>query len=301
MVSAASSRLFPSPRSRPFALLSALFRLRCHGVGAGMFMLRAWGNGACAFSHNRGVFRFLRHGVNSAGGGGCRAGRMASAGRCAYFYRLARPLPLGAGDYVRPAGIGSACGEGVGGIVEVLLSIGSSSFHLFIAVVIVSPCLLSLPPSSHPRLSLLASSSCSRCLVLAPLSSPLPCRLRPFLSPVFSYRFLIASLPVLAISRAGRSLLACPCVVALVPFALLSLRLVPYPLRLLGVVFARRPRRLSHRLMRLLRPAPPVSLVSRRPPLLFVLSPRLATSVWRGAWRLVICLLALVLVVRTAG
>lgn len=31
-------------------------------------MLRAWGNGACVFSHNRGVFRFLCHGMNSAGG-----------------------------------------------------------------------------------------------------------------------------------------------------------------------------------------------------------------------------------------
>lgn len=31
-------------------------------------MLRAWGNGACVFSHNRSVFRFLCHGMNSAGG-----------------------------------------------------------------------------------------------------------------------------------------------------------------------------------------------------------------------------------------
>ena len=191
MVSAASSRLFPSPRSRPFALLSALFRLRCHGVGADMFMLRAWGNGTCVFSHNRGVFRFLCHGMNSAGGGGCRAGRMASAGRCAYFYRLARPLPLGAGDYVRSAVIGSACGEGVGGIVEVLLSIGSSSFHLFISVVIVSLCLLRclrrlilVSPCllRHPVLVVSSSPRCHRlCLAACVRSCPL-CSRMGFLS-----------------------------------------------------------------------------------------------------------------------
>lgn len=49
-----------------------------------------------------------------------RAGLMASAGRRAYLYRFARPLPLGAGEYMRSAGIVSVCGEGVGGIVEVL-------------------------------------------------------------------------------------------------------------------------------------------------------------------------------------
>lgn len=187
MVSASSSRLFPSPRSRPFALLSALFQLRRHGVGAGMFMLRAWGNGACVSSHNRGVFRFLCHGMNSAGGG-CRAVGMASAGRCAYFYQLARPLPLGAGEYVRPAGVGSACGEGVGGIVEVLLSIGSSSFHLFISVVIAS-LLASLP-----------------LVVLVVSSSLLPCFLRPFLSPVFSCCGFL-SLPSPFLRLAGRGVL----------------------------------------------------------------------------------------------
>lgn len=174
MVSAASSRVFPSPRSRPFALLSALFRLRCHGVGAGMFMLRAWGNGACAFSHNRGVFRFLCHGMNSAGGGGCRAGRMASAGRCAYFYRLARPLPLGAGDYVRPAGIGSACGEGVGVSSRFSLSHCSSSCHLVAPVVIASLCLLRrpvpvVPCSNRSRLPCPVLISCRR------LSCPSSC------------------------------------------------------------------------------------------------------------------------------
>lgn len=125
---------------------------------------------------------------------------MASAGRCAYFYRLARPLPLGAGDYVRPAGIGSACGEGVGGIVEVLLSIGSSSFHLFISVVIVS---LSACFAAPRR---------SRRLVIAPALPP-----ASVLVPCVLVLPLIASLPVLAISRAGRSLPACSFVEALVP------------------------------------------------------------------------------------
>lgn len=44
----------------------------------------------------------------------CRAVAMASAGRRAWLYRLAHPLPLGAGEYVRSAGVGSVCGEGAG-------------------------------------------------------------------------------------------------------------------------------------------------------------------------------------------
>ena len=39
MLSVAIYRLSSSPRSRSFALLSAIFRLRRHGVGVGMFVL----------------------------------------------------------------------------------------------------------------------------------------------------------------------------------------------------------------------------------------------------------------------
>ena len=122
---------------------------------------------------------------------GCRAGWMAPAGRLACLYRFALPLPLGAGDYVRSAVIGSACGEGVGDIVEVLLSISSSSFHLFIAVVIVSPCLLRclrrlilVSPCllRHPVLVVSSSPRCHRlCLAACVRSCPL-CSRMGFLS-----------------------------------------------------------------------------------------------------------------------
>ena len=141
---------------------------------------------------------------------------MASAGRCAYFYRLARPLPLGAGDYVRSAGIGSACGEGVG---------VSLRFFYFVARrrVISSSSLL-----RRHRLFLLASLSRSRSVVVSSASCPValsscplvvliiaPCLMCFIPAPCVRSRlpcvlvlFLIASLPVFAISRAGRSLLA---------------------------------------------------------------------------------------------
>ena len=113
----------------------------------------------------------------------CRAGLMASAGRCACLYRLALPLPLGAGDYVRPAGVGSACGEGVGDIVEVLLSRGSPSFYFAALVVIVSPCLLrrlpvsfsSSPPASCASFLPPASVPVLRSRVVSYRSSPRSC------------------------------------------------------------------------------------------------------------------------------
>lgn len=74
MLSVAISRLSPSPRSRSFALLSALFRLRRHGVVMGMFMLRAGENGAGRSFVIVGVFRFSCHGMDGAGVGlPCRA------------------------------------------------------------------------------------------------------------------------------------------------------------------------------------------------------------------------------------
>lgn len=154
------------------------------------------------------------------------------------------------------------------------------------------------------RLYLLASSSCSRCLVLAPLSSLLPCRLRPFPSPVFSYGFLIVLLPVLAISRAGRSLLACPCVVVLVSFALFFLCLVSPAFACYGNYSRSFPSSSlsssSHAVARLLPLVlcPSSHRVSSPPVRLF--SPSFDKR-GRGACRLVICLLALVLVVRAAN
>lgn len=132
------------------------------------------------------------------------------------------------------------------------------------------------------RLSLLASSSCSRCLVIAPLSSPLPCRLRPFLSPVFLCGFLSFPSPFLRL--AGRGVLCLLAYALWLSFLSPCSPSVSCPLRLLatGIILARSRRRLSHhRLMRslvscLLLCAPRL-IVSRR--LLFVLSPRFSTSV----------------------
>ena len=140
-------------------------------------------------------------------GGGCRAGRMASAGRCAYFYRLARPLPLGAGDYVRSAVIGSACGEGVGVSSRFSLSRCSSSCHLVAPVVIASLCLLRRPvlvvPCSH-RFRLPCSVLISCRLVLPLVSSCLVAPPRSFVLPV--------SQQALAGSASARS-----CLLAIVP------------------------------------------------------------------------------------
>ena len=147
-----------------------------------------------------------------ASGTGCRAGRMASAGRLACLYRLAPPLPLGAGEYVRSAGVVSVGGEGVGGVVEVL--------PILCPVVVSSrrprpsACLLRRPRRHRPRSPCASSSSISAPCALFSSSLPL---LRSFLSPprVLVW-FLIASLPVPSTSWAGRSLLACPFVAALV-------------------------------------------------------------------------------------
>lgn len=132
----------------------------------------------------------------------CRVGRMASEGRRACLYRLAPPLPLGAGEYVRSAGVGFACGEGVG--VSLRFSYLSAR-----RCVISSPppspiCVLaSLPPSSSPSCPMRVVISHLRpmCFVFV-LSAP-PCSALCVL-----VWFLIALLPVPSTSRAGRSLLA---------------------------------------------------------------------------------------------
>lgn len=141
---------------------------------------------------------------------------MASAGRRACLYRLAPPLPLGAGEYVRPAGVVSVGGEGVGVFSRFSLSRGPSSCHLIISVVIASRplgLLASLPPSSSSSCPMRAVISRLRpmCFALV-LSAPLA----SVLVPVFSCGFL--SLPSPFLRRAGRGVLACLLACLLVSF-----------------------------------------------------------------------------------
>lgn len=124
---------------------------------------------------------------------------MASAGRRACLYRLAHPLPLGAGEYVRPAGIGSVCGEGVGVSSWCPLSLGSASCPLVISVVLVlvipacfvilflsfssslpAPCLLRRHVSSSSSFS---SSSPSHPLCASVLALVFLCGFLSFFSP----------------------------------------------------------------------------------------------------------------------
>lgn len=244
-------------------------------------------------------------------------------GLLACLYRLAHPLPLGAGEYVRPAGVGLVCGEGVGVSLRFSLSRGSrglSSCHLIISVVIASrsacfvaspPVVIFLAPHACRPLPSLGSSSCYlvilrrrlACFAVLPLSSSprVPCAL--FLSSLLLLRpsclcvlvwFLIALLPVPSTGWTGRF-------VACLPHSswLSSRRLVflvpPSPC-LLALVDR------SH-------PSPSHAAVVLSPPSscsCLVVSPRCLFSPFfdkrgRGVWRLVLCLLALVLVVRAAG
>lgn len=218
----------------------------------------------------------------------CRAGRVSSAGRRACLYRLARPLPFGAGDYVRPAVIGSACCEGVGVSSRFSLSRCSSSCHLVAPVVIASLCLLRRPvlvvPCSHR-----SRLPCSMCFVPCPValsSCPL------VVIPVFSYGFLIASLPVLVISWAGRSLLArFLFVAALAPPTISCPRACLPPLIVHRSFSSSLPCVSCDR--RLMPPLalPPVSLVSYRPPPVRLVSPSF-DKCERGACRLVLACLS---------
>lgn len=143
----------------------------------------------------------------------CRIGRMASVGRRACLYRFARPLPLGAGDYVRPAGFGLVCGEGVGVFSRFFYLLARRRVISSSSVVglLASPFFLCrhrpVPPSSSP-LGLLASpfpvSSLSHRPSRLVLSRP------SALLSVFSCGFLSPSPspPVPSTSRAGRSLFA---------------------------------------------------------------------------------------------
>ena len=119
----------------------------------------------------------------------CRVGRMASAGRCACLYRFAPPLPLGAGEYVRPAGIVSVCGEGVGVSSRFSLSRGPSSCHLVVSVILsprsacfAAPVVIALVPHVCRSLSSPPHVLRSR------LSAPCAFVLVPLCSRVVSYR-----------------------------------------------------------------------------------------------------------------
>lgn len=158
-------------------------------------------------------------------------------GLLACLYRLAHPLPLGAGEYVRPAGVGLVCGEGVGVSLRFSLSRGSrglSSCHLIISVVIASrsACFVAPPSSSSSRLMRVVLSHLSaRRRVISPsfvvglLTSPFfLCRHRPVShvlcscplcsscvrpASVFSCGFLSLFSPFLRRAGRGGLLLAC--------------------------------------------------------------------------------------------
>lgn len=145
----------------PRPLFPALSRRRCHGVGRACFRwqlvktarLRSFGLGSFSASCVM---------VWMASGTCCRVGRMASAGRLACLYRFARPLPPGAGDYVRSAGVGFVCGEGVGVSLRFSLSRGPrgsvvvSSHHLCchrlsVCLLRCPSCVVSPPSTFSPR------------------------------------------------------------------------------------------------------------------------------------------------------
>lgn len=190
----------------------------------------------------------------------CRIGRMASVGRRACLYRFARPLPLGAGDYVRPAGFGLVCGEGVG--------VFSRFFYLLARRrVISSSSVVGLLASPFPVSSL--SHRPSRLVLSRPSA----------LLSVFSCGFLSPSPPPF-LRRAGRGVLCllASFVVALVP---------PSPCLL---VLVDRPHPSPSHAVVVLSSSSPL-LVSRRRSHLVRVSPFFDKR-GRGAWRLVLCLLA---------
>ena len=271
-----------SPVCPAFRLLSAAMSWRWRGC----FPAVSWRKRCGAFFRDRGRFPLLVSWDEWRREAVCRAGRMASAGRRACLYRLAHPLPLGAGEYVRPAGVGSVGGEGVGVSSRFSLSRGPSSCHLIISVVIAFRLLVSLPPLLSPSCPMRVVIYHLRpmCFVLV-LSAPLASVL-PLCSRVVSYRLsprffdelggaFFACLPPLVASLAS-------CLVFLVPP---SSCLCPAGDR------SRCPR------FRSSSPSSCSYLVA----IPFVFSPRSSTSAQRGGGRLVVCLLASVLVMRAAG
>ena len=191
----------------------------------------------------------------------CRVGRMASAGRRACLYRLAPPLPLGAGDYVRSAGMGSGVSS------RFSLYRGSSSCHLVVSVVIAprSACFVAPPVV----ISLVPHVLRSRPLCPSCVCSP----------PRVLVWFLIVLLPVPSTSRAGR-FVACFASLRCVS-CLSSLASVSPCLLALRVIVLRRHRFRSS--------SPSPLPVSRRLPVC-LFSPFFDKR-GRGACRLVLCLL----------
>lgn len=230
------------------------------------------------------VFRFLRHGMDGAGCVFAVLGGWRRRVVVLVFIDPLIPCPLGRGNMcdLRASAPPAVRGSGVSSRFP--LSRGSSSCNL---------------AARCHRLSLLASPFCSRLLVIAsalPLASvPASCVL---VLP------LIVLLPVLAISRAGRSLLAC-----LVRCGSRFLRLVLPPSRAPSPAFACLPSWGSSSLTALgvslivscgYSVPPLVLFMSYRPPVRSFVLP-VFRQAWAGSVSARCCLLALVPVVRAAG
>lgn len=177
MLSAALSRLSLSSRPRLFALLSALSPAAGSWRRCGRFLAVSWGKRCVCVLSCSGSFSASRVMWRIASGDGFpyRADGVGGSS-CLLFIGSRVPLPLGAGDYVRPAGFGLVCGEGVGvfsrfSYFSACRRVISSSL-----VVIALGLLASLPSSSSPHAALPCSSrSCVSprlCVSLSYRSSP---------------------------------------------------------------------------------------------------------------------------------
>lgn len=177
MLSAALSRLSLSSRPRLFALLSALSPAAGSWRRCGRFLAVSWGKRCVCVLSCSGSFSASRVMWRIASGDGFpyRADGVGGSS-CLLFIGSRVPLPLGAGDYVRPAGFGLVCGEGVGvfsrfSYFSACRRVISSSL-----VVIALGLLASLPSSSSHHAALPCSSrSCGSprlCVSLSYRSSP---------------------------------------------------------------------------------------------------------------------------------
>ena len=220
MLSAALSRLSLSSRPRLFALLSALSPAAGSWRRCGRFLAVSWGKRCVCVLSCSGSFSASRVMWRIASGDGFpyRADGVGGSS-CLLFIGSRVPLPLGAGDYVRPAGFGLVCGEGVGvfsrfSYFSACRRVISSSL-----VVIALGLLASLPSSSSHHAALPCSSrSCVSprlCVSLSYRSSP-----RSFDEPGGAFfaclpRSLRLSSPSSRFSRPAVPVLACPAGIAL--------------------------------------------------------------------------------------